>query len=115
MGGGSVTVYAKENADTKKRNAALRERKALKNKEGAESSHEKTEKGHSKEGVHRKTFTWEAINYVVPVPGGSRRLLHDVYGYVKPGTLVRISLCYTFHHLLTCLTQDCTHGCFGSW
>ncbi len=40
--------------------------------------------------VHRKTFTWEGINYHVPVPGGTRRLLHDVYGYVKPGTLTAL-------------------------
>ena len=38
----------------------------------------------------RKTFTWEKVNYVVPVPGGTRRLLHDVYGYIKPGTLTAL-------------------------
>jgi len=38
----------------------------------------------------RKTLTWEKVNYVVPVPGGTRRLLHDVYGYVKPGTLTAL-------------------------
>lgn len=27
---------------------------------------------------------------MVPVPGGTRRLLHDVYGYVKPGTLTAL-------------------------
>ena len=26
----------------------------------------------------------------MPVPGGERRLLHDVYGYVKPGTLTAL-------------------------
>ena len=40
--------------------------------------------------VHRKTFTWERVNYIVPVPGGERLLLHDVYGYVKPGTLTAL-------------------------
>ncbi len=39
---------------------------------------------------HRKTFTWEGLNYTVPVPGGTRRLLHDVYGFVKPGTLTAL-------------------------
>ena len=38
----------------------------------------------------RKTFTWEKVNYVVPVPGGTRRLLHDVDGYIKPGTLTAL-------------------------
>ena len=38
----------------------------------------------------RKTFTWEKVNYVVPVPGGTRRILHDIYGYIKPGTLTAL-------------------------
>ncbi len=99
LGGGSVTVYAKENADTKKRNADIRARKALKGKEDTASRNEKGEKAYEKELVHRKTFTWEAINYVVPVPGGTRRLLHDVYGYVKPGILV----------------SGCHLDCFSFW
>ena len=40
--------------------------------------------------MHRRTFTWEGINYHVPVPGGTKRLLHDVFGYVKPGTLTAL-------------------------
>lgn len=41
---------------------------------------------------HGKPFTWEKINYHVPVSGpeGTRRLLHDVYGYVKPGTMTAL-------------------------
>ena len=69
-------------------------------------SNEKEEKYASEnETVHRKTFTWEAINYVVPVPGGQARLLHDVYGYVKPGTLVRIAAavwCASVANVLSC-------------
>lgn len=37
-----------------------------------------------------KVFTWEKLNYHVPVPGGQRRLLHDVFGYVKPGSLTAL-------------------------
>lgn len=40
--------------------------------------------------AHRKAFTWERLNYTVPIPGGTRRLLHDVNGYVKPGTLTAL-------------------------
>jgi ABC-type protease/lipase transport system fused ATPase/permease subunit len=40
--------------------------------------------------AHRKAFTWEKVSYDVPVPGGTRRLLHDVFGYVKPGTLTAL-------------------------
>ncbi|KAH8835157.1 P-loop containing nucleoside triphosphate hydrolase protein [Flagelloscypha sp. PMI_526] len=39
---------------------------------------------------HKKSFTWEAVNYTVPVPGGTRRLLEDVYGFVRPGTLTAL-------------------------
>ena len=45
---------------------------------------------YASEELHRRTFSWEAINYHVPVTGGTRRLLHDVYGYVKPGTLTAL-------------------------
>lgn len=39
---------------------------------------------------HRKTFTWENLNYHVPSANGPLRLLHDVQGYVKPGTLTAL-------------------------
>lgn len=45
---------------------------------------------HSASTAHKKTFTWENLNYTVPVPGGELRLLHDVFGYVKPGTLTAL-------------------------
>ena len=44
----------------------------------------------SKELSSGKPFTWEDLNYVVPVPGGERRLLNNVNGYVKPGTLTAL-------------------------
>ncbi|EKM61431.1 uncharacterized protein PHACADRAFT_248034 [Phanerochaete carnosa HHB-10118-sp] len=94
-GGGSAIVYARPTKNSKKLNEALQQRKALRHK-AEDSKGDKTpaepEQGYNKEGleVHRRTFTWEAINYNVPVAGGTRRLLHDVYGYVKPGTLTAL-------------------------
>ena len=38
-------------------------------------------------------MTWEKLNYHVPSTdgdGGQKRLLHDVYGFVKPGTLTAL-------------------------
>ena len=35
-------------------------------------------------------FTWEGVSYHVPVSDGTRQLLSDVYGYVKPGTLTAL-------------------------
>jgi len=39
---------------------------------------------------HRKAFTFENLNYTVPVPGGEARILHDITGCVKPGTLTAL-------------------------
>ncbi|EJC98670.1 uncharacterized protein FOMMEDRAFT_170902 [Fomitiporia mediterranea MF3/22] len=84
----SVTIFAKENAETKKLNEELHKRKenrALREKGEEDYSDEK-----KKDFSDRRVFTWENLNYVVPVPGGNRRLLHDVMGYVKPGTLTAL-------------------------
>ncbi|KAG1743692.1 ABC-2 type transporter-domain-containing protein [Suillus paluster] len=35
-------------------------------------------------------FTWQHIQYVVPVSGGERRLVDDVSGYVAPGKLTAL-------------------------
>ncbi|KAI0800819.1 ABC-2 type transporter-domain-containing protein [Fomes fomentarius] len=92
-GGGSGTiVYAKENSDTKTRNAVLKERKILRKQMGekgveVESSSEEMSSNSFKDG---KSFTWEKINYHVPVSGGTRTLLHDIYGYVKPGSMTAL-------------------------
>jgi len=74
----------------KQLNAELKERKALRGKGEDSTDLEKVSTKTESELVHRKAFTWEAVNYHVPVPGGTRRLLHDVYGYVKPGTLTAL-------------------------
>jgi ATP-binding cassette subfamily G (WHITE) protein 2 (SNQ2) len=35
-------------------------------------------------------FSWQNINYTVPVNGGKRQLLKNVQGYVKPGTMTAL-------------------------
>ena len=44
----------------------------------------------SGKAISTKVFTWEHLDHTVPVPGGQRRLLKDVFGYVKPGTLTAL-------------------------
>ena len=44
----------------------------------------------SKPKVEDRTFTWEKVDYTVPVSSGTRQLLRDVYGYVKPGTMTAL-------------------------
>ncbi|KAI0006223.1 ABC-2 type transporter-domain-containing protein [Russula compacta] len=92
--GGGVSFFAKDTPETRKLNEELRARKD----ENAEE--ERREKIRAMEGIKkkrdpnafkdRKAFTWERVNYHVPVSGGSLQLLNNVYGYVKPGTLTAL-------------------------
>jgi len=84
-GGGYVATFSREDPETKALNDTLKERQATREK--IQDVSVPTEK---RSFPDRKTFTWEKVNYVVPVPGGARRLLHDVYGYIKPGTLTAL-------------------------
>lgn len=86
--GSGITIFAKETEESKKLNAELQARKANRAlREKPESSSDPSAK---KDFSDRRVFTWENLNYTVPVPGGTRRLLHDVMGYVKPGTLTAL-------------------------
>ncbi|KAM0545005.1 hypothetical protein ACHAPJ_011515 [Fusarium lateritium] len=38
----------------------------------------------------KAVFTWKNLNYTVQTPDGPRRLLNDVQGWVKPGTLTAL-------------------------
>ncbi|QRV86887.1 ABC transporter G family member 11 [Ceratobasidium sp. AG-Ba] len=78
----AITIFAKENSETKERNRRLQERKAAFRKGEAEQEIALTKSN--------KVFTWENLDYTVPVPGGQRQLLNKVFGYVKPGTLTAL-------------------------
>ncbi|KAF8203885.1 pleiotropic drug resistance ABC transporter [Pholiota molesta] len=87
----SLRIFAKENEETKRLNAALQEKKLLKNSKLDEKDEKYASITEDKSStVYRKTFTWEGLNYHVPSPNGPLRLLHDVQGYVKPGTLTAL-------------------------
>lgn len=44
------------------------------------------------EGVAQSAavFTWQHVNYKIPVKGGEKMLLQDVQGYVRPGRLTAL-------------------------
>lgn len=42
-------------------------------------------------------FHWEGVNYDIKVKGGTRRLLNDCDGWVKPGTLTAVSRCHCYN------------------
>ncbi|KAJ7897281.1 pleiotropic drug resistance ABC transporter [Mycena olivaceomarginata] len=94
----TVQIYAKEDDDAKKRNEVLRARRAEKNEKKEKATTDSVKPlQHGFVALlfspdcshhHLKTqenLTWSGLNYHVPVPGGTRRLLHDVQGYVGPG------------------------------
>ncbi|ORY35845.1 ABC-2 type transporter-domain-containing protein [Naematelia encephala] len=79
----AIVVFKKEDKELKKLNARLAERRdAFRRGE--------LEQDLSGLKMAPQPFTWEALNYHVPVPGGTKQLLTDVYGYVKPGTLTAL-------------------------
>ena len=79
-------MFAKETTETAELNAALREKKKAP-KRVEEERHEADEKISF---ADHKTFTWERVDYTVPIPGANLRLLHEVYGYVRPGTMTAL-------------------------
>lgn len=88
----TVNIYARESEEDKKRNAILQEKKQERSRRKQEGKFEEesdTKEFNSVE-KHRKVFTWENLNYTVPTAAGPLRLLHDVQGYVKPGSLTAL-------------------------
>ena len=82
-GGRTVTYFIKENKERKALNEALRQKREHRRKTDDET-------GAGLKTASKAVLTWEAINYDVPVPSGQLRLLKDIYGYVKPGTLTAL-------------------------
>ncbi|KAI1416360.1 ABC-2 type transporter-domain-containing protein [Hypoxylon sp. FL1857] len=84
MGGNQAKVFAKPNAERKALNEALTNKRLQRQK----SRQEETDTALKIEST--SILTWEDLNYDVPVPGGTRRLLNSVYGYCKPGELTAL-------------------------
>jgi len=84
----SINFFTKEDKELKKLNEAQQERKARRSEKKDTEFVKSEESGGLMK--HSKALTWENVNYHVPGPSGPIRLLHDVYGYVKPGTLTAL-------------------------
>ncbi|KAH8903496.1 hypothetical protein BR93DRAFT_189438 [Coniochaeta sp. PMI_546] len=85
MGGNQAHVFQKPNAERKRLNEALMRKREEKNK-ARDTDEANSELKITSESI----LTWEALVYDVPVPGGTRRLLNNVYGYVRPGQLTAL-------------------------
>lgn len=84
MAGNSFKVYTKPNKERKALNDALMEKKEAKHRDKT------NEAGSDLKVESESILTWEHLNYDVPVPGGNRRLLNEVFGYVRPGQLTAL-------------------------
>jgi ATP-binding cassette subfamily G (WHITE) protein 2 (SNQ2) len=82
--GRTVTIYVKENAERKKLNEVLRE------KQERRRAHEDDNQAANISITSEAVLTWEGLNYDVPIPGGPKRILNDVFGYCKPGQLTAL-------------------------
>ncbi|KAL2809733.1 ABC-2 type transporter-domain-containing protein [Aspergillus granulosus] len=83
-GGKTITFYQKENAERKALNEALQEKRANRRPKDTSTSEDNISL------TSKSVLTWEDVCYDVPVPSGTRRLLHNVYGYVQPGKLTAL-------------------------
>jgi ATP-binding cassette, subfamily G (WHITE), member 2, PDR len=71
----AIVIFEREDAEKKKLNERLMERKEAARRGELEQD--------LKGLIKTKTpFTWERLGYTVPVAGGQKKLLSEVYGYV---------------------------------
>lgn len=84
MGGNSFKIYLRGNKERRELNEKLLEKREQRRTDKSNES------GSDLKLTSESILTWQALNYDVPVPGGTRRLLNNVYGYVKPGLLTAL-------------------------
>ncbi|KAH7311591.1 ABC-2 type transporter-domain-containing protein [Stachybotrys elegans] len=84
MGGNSFKIYAKPTKELDQLNEKLAEKKEAKRQDKS------NEEGSDLKIKSESVLTWENLNYEVPVPGGTRQLLNNVFGYVRPGELTAL-------------------------
>ncbi|EYB21283.1 hypothetical protein FG05_08309, partial [Fusarium graminearum] len=84
MGGNAATIFAKPNKERKALNEKLNDKRDARRKDRS------NEEGSDITLKSESVLTWENLNYDVPVPGGTRRLLNNVFGYVRPGELTAL-------------------------
>lgn len=69
-------------------------------------------------GIHQQTAVihWEDVNFDLKVKGKERRLLHNVDGWVRPGTLTALMVRFLVATMTQHLTDDddLTVGCIRS-
>jgi ATP-binding cassette subfamily G (WHITE) protein 2 (SNQ2) len=85
-GGNTFKVFSKPNAERTELNKKLEERRDERRRDRSNEAGASQDLRIQSEAI----LTWENLNYDVPVAGGTRRLLNDVFGYVRPGQLTAL-------------------------
>jgi hypothetical protein len=98
-GGSSVTIFkrgeapkeAEKSVDHKEKPGDV-ESASNGNIRNHSNNDESDNSGGQVEGIAKSTsiFTFQDVNYTIPVSGGKRQLLKDVQGYVRPGRLTAL-------------------------
>ncbi|KZZ99435.1 BMR1-like protein [Moelleriella libera RCEF 2490] len=84
MAGRSYKVYQRPDKERSALNQRLLEKRAARRKDRSD------EAGSDLRIISESVLTWENLNYDVPVPGGTRRLLNNIFGFVRPGELTAL-------------------------
>ncbi|KAG0143493.1 hypothetical protein CROQUDRAFT_48718 [Cronartium quercuum f. sp. fusiforme G11] len=80
-----IHLFARENKERRELNERIQSRK-----DDLQINANSVEQNFGNLVQSQKPFTWEALTYDVKVSGGERRLLNEIDGYVKPGTLTAL-------------------------
>ncbi|KAL4735804.1 ABC-2 type transporter-domain-containing protein [Aspergillus similis] len=94
-GGSSVTIFKRGEAPKEVEKAVEQKEKPNDIESGSRDNATDTvesDDGQVVEGIARSesVFTFQNVNYTIPVSGGKRQLLKDVQGYVRPGRLTAL-------------------------
>jgi len=84
--GNTTNVFLKQNKKRKRLNSAL-----ILKRDSRRTANGGTKSPDADIAIASKSFlTWEGLDYEVPTQLGPKRLLDDIYGYVKPGELTAL-------------------------
>ena len=98
-GGGAVTIFKRGQAPKAVQNTidsagTQEDEETGKTDRGISTKEEETsgsDNDTSKDIARNETvFTWTGVNYTIPIQGGTRKLLQDQQGYVRPGKLTAL-------------------------
>ncbi|KAG6001236.1 hypothetical protein E4U54_001136 [Claviceps lovelessii] len=84
MGGNAFKIYLRPSKERKALNKQLMEKRE------ARRTDKSNEAGSGLRMKSESILTWENLCYDVPVASGTRRLLNNIFGYVRPGELTAL-------------------------